>query len=48
MNEVRRSLVAGWRATKVKGGRITIMLALLLLSWLVVGWLVGRLAVGPQ
>ena len=46
MNEVRRSLVGGSRAKKAKGARFTMIVGLILLSWLLIWWVLGRLAVG--
>ena len=45
MNEVYRSLVGGWRSRTVKAGRMTMVVLMLLLAWLLLGWMLGRVAV---
>jgi hypothetical protein len=47
MDSVRRSLVGGWHARKAKAGRFTLVVVVLLLTWLIIGWLVGRAAIAP-
>jgi len=47
MNTVRRSLAGGWRGATVKAGRFTFVVVVLLLIWLIIGWLVGRAVIAP-
>jgi hypothetical protein len=47
MNEVHRSLVGGSRAKKAKAWRFTMIVVLILLSWLLIAWILGRVAIGP-
>ena len=47
MDPVRRSLVGGGRARKVTAARFMLVVVVLLLSWLMIGWLVGRTAIAP-
>lgn len=44
MGEVYRSLVGGWRSRTVRAGRVTVIILMLLLSWLLLGWMLGRVA----
>lgn len=44
MNEVRRSHVAGWRARALGARRFTAILLGMLLAWLLLWWLLGRVA----
>jgi hypothetical protein len=47
MDPVRRSLEGGTRAKKAKAGRFTLVVVVILLTWLIIGWLVSRTAVAP-
>jgi len=47
MDSVRRSLEGGWRTKTAKAGRFTLVVVILLFTWLTIAWLVGRVAVGP-
>jgi hypothetical protein len=47
MNEVRRSLVGGSRSRKANLTRFTMIVGLVLLCWLLISWVLGRVAIGP-
>jgi hypothetical protein len=46
MDPVRRSLEGGWRAQRARAGRFTLVVVVILLSWLLISWIISRTAIG--
>jgi hypothetical protein len=42
MNEVRRSLVGSSGSRRAKAGRFTLLVVVVLLTWLAISWVIGR------
>ncbi|HEX6737406.1 MAG TPA: hypothetical protein VF310_03935 [Vicinamibacteria bacterium] len=46
MDPVRRSLEGGSRSRKARAGRFTLVVVVILLTWLIVAWIISHNAIG--